>query len=149
MSMSLSGRWSLRATEPNKAARLTPCACKSASRARRRAMIASRSTLDVYQKTTFKDPSLFANLSRRGNPGFRGRAEKVLIFDASLSFLPAAARFRLLPLPPAQEHELLKQAPVLLALEQRAVQRLDQLLGLALAQRLGGHVLVEQELQPV
>src|SRR3984885_5127402 len=54
-----------------------------------------------------------------------------------------------LPFPAAQEGELLKQVHVLLVLEQCAVQRRDQFLGVALAQRLWRDVLVEQKLEPV
>src|ERR1700722_19855827 len=54
-----------------------------------------------------------------------------------------------LPLPAAQEGQLLEQVYVLLVLEQCAVQRRDQFLDVALAQRLGRNVLIEQKLEPV
>src|ERR1700722_12185360 len=56
---------------------------------------------------------------------------------------------RPLPLAPAQKRHPLEQMHVLLVLEQRAVQRRDQFLGVALAQRLWRNVLVEQKLEPV
>src|SRR5579863_8926585 len=59
------------------------------------------------------------------------------------------AKRRSLPLPPAQESELLEQVHVLLVLEQCAVQGRDQLFRLALAQGFGGDVLIEQKLEPV
>src|SRR5262249_55038762 len=52
-------------------------------------------------------------------------------------------------LAPAQERQPLEQMHVLLVLEQRAVQRRDQLARVALAQLLRPDVLVEQQLQPV
>src|ERR1700746_2455640 len=52
-------------------------------------------------------------------------------------------------LAPAQERQPLEQVHVLLVLEQRAVQRRDQLARVALPEHLGGDVLVEQELQPI
>src|ERR1700728_2867045 len=55
----------------------------------------------------------------------------------------------LLALAPAQKCDPLEQMHVLLVLEQRAVQRRDQFLGVALAQRLWRNVLVEQKLEPV
>jgi hypothetical protein len=47
------------------------------------------------------------------------------------------------------EGQTLEQMHVLLVLEQRAVQRRDELLGILGAQRVGRHVLDHQELQPV
>src|ERR1700729_4560716 len=55
----------------------------------------------------------------------------------------------LLALAPAQKCDPLEQMHVLLVLEQRAVQRRDQFLGVALAQGLWRNVLVEQKLEPV
>src|SRR3954470_22310963 len=52
-------------------------------------------------------------------------------------------------LPPRHESQPLEQMHVLLVLEQRAVQRRDELLGILGAQRVGRHVLDHQELQPV
>src|SRR3954454_5959614 len=51
--------------------------------------------------------------------------------------------------PPAQERQSLEQMHVLLVLEQRAVQRPDQLARVAFAQLLDAHVFVEQQLEPV
>src|ERR1700722_12366077 len=64
------------------------------------------------------------------------------------SLVPRQGR-RPLPLPPAQESELLEQMDVLLVLEQGAMQWRDQFLGVALAQRLRRNVLIEQKLEPV
>src|SRR5436305_1123018 len=48
-----------------------------------------------------------------------------------------------------EEGEALEQVHILLVLEQRAVQRRDQLVRVLLAQGFGLHVFVEQELQPI
>src|SRR5882672_7891209 len=53
------------------------------------------------------------------------------------------------PLPPIEERQPLEEMHVLLALEQRAVQRRDELARLLGAQRLGRDVLDHEELQPV
>src|SRR3984885_2162158 len=52
-------------------------------------------------------------------------------------------------LPSCQERQTLEEVHVLLVLEQRAVQRRDELGRVLLAQRLGRHVLVQEQLQPV
>src|SRR5580704_3459760 len=56
---------------------------------------------------------------------------------------------RPLPLAAAQKGEPLEQMHVLLVLEQGAVQRRDEFLGVALAQRFWRDVLIEQKLEPV
>ena len=53
------------------------------------------------------------------------------------------------PLPSRHKRQPLKQMHVLLVLEQRAVQRRDQLLRIALAQQLRADVLDHQQLQPI
>src|ERR1700730_2056459 len=53
------------------------------------------------------------------------------------------------PLPARHEGEALEQVHVLFVLDQGAVQRRDQLLGVALAQRLGADVFDHEELEPV
>ena len=53
------------------------------------------------------------------------------------------------PLAPRHERQPFEQMHVLLVLEQRAVQRRDQLLGIALAQNLRADVFDHQQLQPV
>src|SRR5438876_4733829 len=56
----------------------------------------------------------------------------------------------LLPLLPTRhEGQALEEMDVLLVLEQRAVQRRDELLGILGAQRVGRHVLDHQQFQPV
>src|ERR1700734_1035808 len=55
----------------------------------------------------------------------------------------------LLALAPAQKCDPLEQMHILLVLEQRAVQRRDQFLGVTLAQRLWRNVLIQQKLEPV
>src|SRR5688572_32663791 len=52
-------------------------------------------------------------------------------------------------LSPRHEGQAFEQMHVLLVLEQRAVQRRNELLGILGAQRVGRHVLDHQELQPV
>src|SRR5262245_50087028 len=52
-------------------------------------------------------------------------------------------------LAPRHEGEPLEQVHVLLVLDQRAVQRRDELLGVALAQRLRADVLDHEQLEPV
>ena len=52
-------------------------------------------------------------------------------------------------LAPGHEGQALEQHDVLLVLQQGAVQRRDELARIALAQRLGADVLVQQQLQPV
>src|SRR5262245_27923967 len=54
-----------------------------------------------------------------------------------------------LALPPCKERETLEQVHVLLVLQERPVQRRDQLPRVALAQRLGRDVLVQEQLDPV
>src|SRR6266567_1881949 len=51
--------------------------------------------------------------------------------------------------PSAQERQALEQMHVLLVLEQRAVQRRDQLAWVTFAQLFDAHVFVEQQLEPV
>ena len=68
-----------------------------------------------------------ANCSRAG----RARARKLAPRRGSRRFNADGLRS---PFPAAQEGELLEQVHVLLVLEQGAVQRRDQLLGVALAQ---------------
>src|SRR5262249_11697757 len=58
-------------------------------------------------------------------------------------------RKRLPPLAARQEREPLEQVNVLLVLDKRAVQRGNEFLRVALAQRLGSNVLDEQELEPI
>src|SRR5258708_37519592 len=52
-------------------------------------------------------------------------------------------------LPPRHEGEALEEMDVLLVLEQGAMQRRDELLGILGAQRVRRHVLDHQEFQPV
>src|ERR1700712_2621574 len=63
--------------------------------------------------------------------------------------LPTYASEEILHLAAAQKRQPLEQMPVLLVLEQRAVQRRDQLARVALPQHFRRHVLVEQQLEPV
>src|SRR5262249_21790911 len=75
------------------------------------------------------------------------RAEKLCSLSArtaSQNLFPTASH-----LAARQERQPLEQVHVLLVLEQRAVQRRDQLARIALAQHFRRHVLVEEELQPV
>src|ERR1043166_1171129 len=65
------------------------------------------------------------------------------------TFIGVALRCSPLHFPPAQKRQPLEQMHVLLVLQQRAVQRRDQLSRIALAQHFRRHVLVEQEFQPV
>src|SRR5687768_5928728 len=53
------------------------------------------------------------------------------------------------PLAPRYEGQLLEQAYVLLVLQQRAVQRRDELSRVALAQGFGADVLGEKQLEPI
>src|ERR1700723_774317 len=53
------------------------------------------------------------------------------------------------PLAPAQKCDPLEKVHILLVLEQGAVQRRDELLGVALAERLWRNVLIEQKLEPI
>src|ERR1700683_4542428 len=52
-------------------------------------------------------------------------------------------------IPAMQEQQLLEQVHILLVLEQRAVQRRNQLLGVVAAQRVGRYVFRHQELDPI
>ena len=84
---------------------------------------------------------------RRFRAGYeRLRAHPSSGVPAKLSLKNGGGR---LPLAAAEEGELLEQMHVLLVLEQGAMQRRDQFLGVALAQCLRRNVLIEQQLEPV
>src|SRR3982075_4357300 len=70
----------------------------------------------------------------------------------SLTWLPRMWRPRLAArsnLAPAQERQPLEQVHILFVLQQRAVQRRDQLARVTLPQHFRRDVLVEQQFQPV
>src|ERR1700733_12127614 len=60
-----------------------------------------------------------------------------------------SSKKNLTSIPAVEEQQLFEQVHVLLVLEQRAVQRRNELLRIVAAQNLGGYVLGHQQLDPV
>src|SRR5712664_4812416 len=83
--------------------------------------------------------------SRHGVTGRTANARVAKVPPARCRYTPNAAS----DLAPAQERQSLEQVDVLLVLQKRAVQRRDQLAGIAFPQHFRRDVLVEQQFQPV
>src|SRR5690242_6617539 len=82
--------------------------------------------------------------SRRLTGTLAWRSSRKKFTNMGVPFRSASA-----PLPPVQERQPLQEMHVLLALQERAVQRRDELAGIFRAQGLGRDVLYHQQLQPV
>src|SRR6185437_188995 len=98
----------------------------------------------LYSATCLSMPSIRArySLMETGTLAWRNSRKKLV----NIGELPY---WLLALLSPCHERQTLEEMDVLLVLEQRAVQRRDQLLAVLRPQRLGRHVLDHQQLQPV
>src|SRR5262245_16244228 len=126
---------------------MTPQAVSAASApAHRRSIASTRNGRSTPLSNTTAWSAMPATLrwsqcAARATNGWRARASSTRSTGSASAFSA--------PFAPRHKRQSLEQMYVLLVLDERAVQRRDQLLAVTLAQGLGTDVLDHQELEPV